>query len=111
MFVNFLNVMTTMRLKPPFGIAQIGRAFRNEITPGNFIFRTREFELMEIEYFVPPNEADKWFDYWCAERIAWYRRYGIAEDMLRFFEHAEGRPVALLVADGRHRVRLPLGVG
>ncbi len=87
MFVNFLNVMTTMRLKPPFGIAQIGRAFRNEITPGNFIFRTREFELMEIEYFVPPNEADKWFDYWCAERIAWYRRYGIAEDMLRFFEH------------------------
>ncbi len=87
MFVNFLNVMTTMRQKPPFGIAQIGRAFRNEITPGNFIFRTREFELMEIEYFVPPNEADKWFEYWCAERIGWYRRYGIAEDLLRFYEH------------------------
>ena len=89
MFVNFLNVMTSMRLKPPFGIAQIGRAFRNEITPGNFVFRTREFELMELEYFVPPDEADTWFDYWCAERMAWYRRYGIAEDLLRFHEHAK----------------------
>jgi glycyl-tRNA synthetase len=89
MFVNFLNVMTTMRRKPPFGIAQIGRAFRNEITPGNFVFRTREFELMEVEYFVPPPEAGKWFEYWCAERLAWYRRYGIAENLLRFYEHAK----------------------
>lgn len=88
MFVNFLNVMTTMRKKPPFGIAQIGRAFRNEITPGNFIFRTREFELMELEYFVPPSDAEKWFAYWCDERMAWYRRYGIAESSLRFFQHA-----------------------
>ncbi|MGA8297819.1 MAG: glycine--tRNA ligase, partial [Acidimicrobiales bacterium] len=70
MFVNFLNVMTTMRLKPPFGIAQIGRGFRNEITPGNFVFRTREFEMMELEYFVPPDEAGKWFDYWREERMA-----------------------------------------
>jgi glycyl-tRNA synthetase len=89
MFVNFLNVMTTTRRKPPFGIAQIGRAFRNEITPGNFVFRTREFELMEIEYFVPPQDADYWFDYWANERMAWYRRYGIAEELLRFYEHAK----------------------
>ena len=89
MFVNFANVMTTMRRKPPFGIAQIGRAFRNEITPGNFVFRTREFELMEVEYFVPPDEAGKWFSYWCDERIAWYRRYGIADKFLRFRAHAK----------------------
>jgi glycyl-tRNA synthetase len=87
MFVNFLNVMTTTRRKPPFGIAQIGRAFRNEITPGNFVFRTREFELMEVEYFVPPEDADYWFEYWCNERMAWYRRYGIADELLRFYEH------------------------
>ena len=88
MFVNFLNVMTTMRKKPPFGIAQVGRAFRNEITTGNFIFRTREFELMELEYFVPPSDAGKWFSYWTNERMAWYRRYGITERLLRFHEHA-----------------------
>ena len=79
MFVNFLNVLTTMRRKPPFGIAQIGRAFRNEITPGNFVFRTREFELMELEYFVPPVDSPRWHEYWCEQRLAWYTRYGIAE--------------------------------
>jgi len=88
MFVNFLNVMTTMRRKPPFGIAQIGRAFRNEITPGNFIFRMREFDLMELEYFVPPPDAEKWFAYWCDERMSWYRRYGISDRLLRFHPHA-----------------------
>ncbi|MGD0743437.1 MAG: glycine--tRNA ligase [Acidimicrobiales bacterium] len=88
MFVNFLNVMTTMRRKPPFGIAQLGRGFRNEITPGNFVFRTREFEMMELEFFVPPADADRWFAYWCEERLAWFHRLGIAEDCLRFRQHA-----------------------
>jgi glycyl-tRNA synthetase len=88
MFLNFNNVLQTTRKKPPFGIAQIGKSFRNEITPGNFVFRTREFEQMEMEYFVPPAEADTWFEYWCAERMAWYRGLGIPEDRLRLREHA-----------------------
>jgi glycyl-tRNA synthetase len=87
MFVNFLNVMTTSRKKPPFGIAQTGKSFRNEITPGNFVFRTREFEQMELEYFVPPDEAGKWFEYWTAERLAWYRDLGIPDDLLRLRAH------------------------
>jgi glycyl-tRNA synthetase len=87
MFLNFNNVLQTTRKKPPFGIAQIGKSFRNEITPGNFVFRTREFEQMEMEYFVPPAEADTWFEYWCAERMAWYRGLGIPEDRLRLREH------------------------
>ena len=86
-FVNFQNVQTTTRKKPPFGIAQIGKAFRNEITPGNFVFRTREFEQMELEYFVPPEQGNEWFDYWCRQRLAWYREYGIAEDELRLRPH------------------------
>jgi glycyl-tRNA synthetase len=87
MFVNFLNVATTLRKRPPFGIAQIGRAFRNEITPGNFVFRTREFEMMEMEYFVPPDEDERWWKYWCDERLEWYRRYGIPDSWLRMREH------------------------
>jgi glycyl-tRNA synthetase len=87
MFVNFANVLQTTRKRPPFGIAQIGRAFRNEITPGNFVFRTREFELMEVEYFVPPDEAPKWFEHWCDERLSWYRRYGMPDSMLRLRQH------------------------
>jgi glycyl-tRNA synthetase len=87
MFVNFLNVLQTTRKRPPFGIAQTGRAFRNEITPGNFVFRTREFEMMEMEFFVPPDEATKWFEYWCAERLDWYRRYGVPDAMLRLRQH------------------------
>jgi glycyl-tRNA synthetase len=86
-FVNFPQVQTTSRKKPPFGIAQIGKAFRNEITPGNFTFRTREFEQMELEFFVPPEEGSKWFEYWCAERLRWYRDLGIPEDMLRLRQH------------------------
>jgi glycyl-tRNA synthetase len=89
MFVNFLNVMTTMRRKPPFGIAQLGKGFRNEITPGNFVFRTREFEMMELEFFVPPADADRWFAYWCEERLAWFVGLGIPEDRLRFRQHAQ----------------------
>jgi glycyl-tRNA synthetase len=86
-FVNFKNVQTTTRKKPPFGIAQIGKSFRNEITPGNFIFRTREFEQMEMEFFVPPDQGPKWFEYWVAERYRWYVEYGIPEAMLRIRAH------------------------
>jgi len=87
MFVNFLNVLQATRKRPPFGIAQLGRSFRNEITPGNFVFRTREFEQMEMEYFVPPAESPKWFEYWCDERFSWYRRYGIPDHLLRLRQH------------------------
>lgn len=86
-FVNFNNVLTTSRKKPPFGIAQIGKSFRNEITPGNFIFRTREFEQMELEYFVKPGEDEKWHDYWLEQRWNWYVGLGIKESNLRKFEH------------------------
>jgi len=87
MFVNFSNVLQTSRKKPPFGIAQVGKSFRNEITPGNFIFRTREFEQMELEFFVPPAEGKKWYEYWCAERMNWYKNLGIPESMLRIRDH------------------------
>ena len=86
-FVNFKNVLHIARRKPPFGIAQIGKSFRNEITPGNFLFRTREFEQMEMEFFVPPAEADEWFRYWIEERHAWYVRYGLRGSMLRIRPH------------------------
>ncbi len=86
-FVNFKNVQTTTRKKPPFGIAQVGKSFRNEITPGNFIFRTREFEQMEMEFFTPPEEAGKWFEYWVAERYRWYTDHGIPEELLRIRPH------------------------
>ena len=83
MFVNFKNVMTATRRRPPFGIAQIGKAFRNEITPGNFTFRTREFEQMEIEYFCPPDEADALWERWVADRFDWYIKLGIHPDNLK----------------------------
>ena len=86
-FVNFKNVLQFSRKKPPFGIAQVGKSFRNEITPGNFIFRTREFEQMELEYFVPPDEADKWFEYWCEARLGWYTELGMRPDHLRLRPH------------------------
>jgi glycyl-tRNA synthetase len=87
MFVNFANVLQTSRKKPPFGIAQVGKSFRNEITPGNFIFRTREFEQMEMEFFVPPAESSQWYDYWCKERLDWYINLGIPSEMLRIRAH------------------------
>jgi glycyl-tRNA synthetase len=86
-FVNFANVLESRRRKLPFGIAQIGKAFRNEITPGNFTFRTREFEQMEIEFFVPPESADAWFDSWVQERYNWYLRYGMRPEKLRLRPH------------------------
>ncbi|MGE0823155.1 MAG: glycine--tRNA ligase [Candidatus Binatia bacterium] len=88
MFVNFLNIQQAGRLKPPFGIAQIGKSFRNEITPGNFIFRTREFEQMEMEFFVKPGTDDEWFEYWREQRMNWYMtRLGIKTKNLRFYDH------------------------
>jgi glycyl-tRNA synthetase len=86
-FVNFANVLQTSRKKPPFGIAQQGKSFRNEITPGNFIFRTREFEQMEMEFFVPPADGGRWFEYWCGERMRWYTDLGIPADQLRLRPH------------------------
>jgi glycyl-tRNA synthetase len=88
-FVNFLNVLNTARKKPPFGIAQTGKSFRNEITPGNFIFRTREFEQMEMEFFVEPGTDDKWHEYWLQERWNWYVDLGIDPENLRFYEHPQ----------------------
>ncbi len=87
-FVNFVNVVNSARLKPPFGIAQMGKSFRNEITPGNFLFRTREFEQMELEFFVPPGSDDGWYAYWQARRMQWYVDYGIKPDRLRLRAHA-----------------------
>jgi glycyl-tRNA synthetase len=86
-FINFKNVLQFSRKKPPFGIAQIGKSFRNEITPGNFIFRTREFEQMEMEFFVPPAEAQQWFEHWLAERMRWYVQLGLRPDHLRLRAH------------------------
>jgi glycyl-tRNA synthetase len=86
-FINFKNVLQFARKKPPFGIAQIGKSFRNEITPGNFVFRTREFEQMEMEYFVPPDQAEEWHQRWLDERMRWYADLGIRPDHLRLREH------------------------
>ena len=87
MFMNYNLVMGAARKRPPFGIAQIGKSFRNEITPGNFIFRTREFEQMEMEYFVPPDEATKWYEYWLQERLDWYKDLGIPSEMMLSLIH------------------------
>ncbi len=86
-FVNFLNVQQSTRQKVPFGIAQIGKAFRNEITPGNFIFRTREFEQMEMQFFVEPGTDMEWFEFWKAERLKWHQSLGLAPDRLQFHQH------------------------
>jgi glycyl-tRNA synthetase len=86
-FINFANVLQSARKKPPFGIGQVGKSFRNEITPGNFIFRTREFEQMEMEFFVEPGTDEEWHEYWIAERTRWYVDLGIQEGNLRHFEH------------------------
>ncbi len=87
MFVDFAQVMAASRKKPPFGIAQVGKSFRNEITPQNFVFRTREFEQMEMEYFVPPAESGQWFEYWLDQRLRWYQDLGIPSSRLRLRHH------------------------
>ena len=88
-FINFPNVLAATRKKLPFGIAQIGKSFRNEITPGNFVFRTREFEQMEMEFFTPPAEAARWFEIWKKERFEWYVRHGIRRERLRLRDHGK----------------------
>lgn len=88
-FVNFANVLQAARMKPPFGIGQIGKSFRNEITPGNFIFRTREFEQMEMEFFVEPGTDEEWHQYWIDHRLAWYTDLGVNPENLRLYEHAK----------------------
>ncbi len=88
-FINFKNVLQLARRKPPFGIAQIGKAFRNEITPGNFLFRVREFELMEMEFFVPPEDGEQWHGYWIDERLNWHLAHGLRRSRLRIREHGE----------------------
>jgi len=115
-FVNFDNVLQSMRLKLPFGIAQIGKSFRNEITPGNFIFRTREFEQMEIEFFVNPNEtidgrpADEvWHERWIEERLAWYHRYGIRPENLRVREHEKEELAHYAKRTADIEYRFPIG--
>jgi glycyl-tRNA synthetase len=88
-FINFKNVAQLARRKPPFGIAQVGKSFRNEITPGNFLFRVREFEQMEMEFFVPPADATQWFEYWLDQRLSWHRGLGLRESNLRLRKHDE----------------------
>ena len=110
-FVNFKNVAQIARRKPPFGIAQVGKSFRNEITPGNFIFRTLEFEQMEMEYFVPPAEADEWYRYWVAERLALARRARRAREPPARAPARRRRALALLERDERHRVPLSRWAG
>ncbi len=86
-FVNFKNITSSLRVKPPFGVAQIGKSFRNEITPGNFLFRLREFEQMEMEFFVPPDDAAKWFEYWVDARHRWFLDLGLRASHLRIRPH------------------------
>src|SRR5919201_951631 len=86
-FLDFKTTLQYARRRPPFGIAQVGKSFRNEITPGNFIFRTLEFEQMEMEFFVPPDRAEEFYKYWCEERLSWYARLGIARERLRLRAH------------------------
>jgi glycyl-tRNA synthetase len=108
-FTNFLNVMTTSRRKPPFGIAQIGKSFRNEITPGNFIFRTREFEQMEMEYFVPEAEWETWFAYWREARMQWYVDLGIDPANLRYRDHDTEELAHYATATADIEYKLPIG--
>ncbi len=108
-FINFKNVLQFARQKPPFGIAQIGKSFRNEITPGNFIFRTREFEQMEMEFFCPPAEADEWHQHWMKERMRWYTELGIRADNLILREHGADELSHYSSATSDIEYRFPMG--
>ena len=111
-FVDFAQVQSTSRKKVPFGIAQIGKSFRNEITPGNFIFRLREFEQMELEFFVEPGTDEDWHQYWIDERFRWYTDLGMRPENLRAARARRRRALPLREADGRRRVPLPVhGLG
>jgi len=108
-FINFKNVLQFSRKKPPFGIAQVGKSFRNEITPGNFIFRTREFEQMEMEFFVPPDDAERWFEHWLKERERWYVDLGIQPKQLRLREHDESELSHYSIATSDVEYLFPIG--
>jgi glycyl-tRNA synthetase len=108
-FINFKNVLQFARKKPPFGIAQIGKSFRNEITPGNFIFRTREFEQMEMEFFCPPDDAPKWHEHWMEQRMAWYTELGIRPDNLMLRAHGEDELSHYSSATSDIEYRFPMG--
>ncbi|HET9508699.1 MAG TPA: glycine--tRNA ligase [Gaiellaceae bacterium] len=108
-FVNFKNVAQIARRKPPFGIAQVGKSFRNEITPGNFIFRTLEFEQMEMEFFVPPGEAEDWYRYWVDERLAWHLRLGVRSSHLRVRPHGADELSHYSRATSDIEYRYPMG--
>ncbi len=108
-FLNFKSTLQFARKKPPFGIAQVGKSFRNEITPGNFIFRTREFEQMEMEFFVAPDEAQRWYEYWTAERRDWYVRLGIRPDHLRLRAHDADELSHYSSATSDVEYRFPIG--
>jgi len=110
-FTNFVNVLNSSRKKPPFGIAQIGKSFRNEITPGNFVFRTREFEQGEMEFFCPPADADKWFAYWREERFGWYGKHGVRPSRLRLRDHAKDELAHYSTACSDVEYRYPFGWG
>lgn len=110
-FLNFLSVMNAARTKPPFGIAQIGKSFRNEITPGNFVFRTREFEQAEMEFFVPPAEEAQWFEFWVKERFDWYTNLGIRADKLRIREHEASELAHYSTATSDIEYEYPFGWG
>jgi glycyl-tRNA synthetase len=111
MFVNFANVLNTTRRKIPFGIAQTGKSFRNEITPSNFIFRTREFEQMELEFFVKPGTDAEWFDYWVKERLNWYKKLGIKEENLKLSVHPKEDLAHYAKACTDVTYRFPMGWG
>jgi glycyl-tRNA synthetase len=110
-FINFKNVAQLARRKPPFGIAQVGKAFRNEITPGNFLFRVREFELMEVEFFVPPDDAPKWHEYWIEQRLGWHRGLGLQAQNLRVREHDENERSHYSSATSDVEYLYPIGWG
>jgi len=110
-FVNFKQVMDSSRAKIPFGIAQIGKSFRNEITPGNLTFRTREFEQMELEYFVKPEEADKWFDYWVKQRLQFYVELGLSTGNLRLRKHPKSQLAHYAKATTDIEYKFPWGWG
>lgn len=111
MFVNFKNVLGSSRQRVPFGIAQIGRSFRNEISTGNFIFRLRELEMMEMEWFTEPDDDARWFEYWCEQRMAWHRRLGIRSENLRLRPHGENEKAHYALASSDIEYRYPWGWG
>ena len=110
MFVNFKNVCDSTRVRIPFGIAQMGKSFRNEITPRNFTFRSREFEQMEIEFFCHPSQSPEWYRYWRDRRYQWYVNLGLASERLRLRDHDKEELSHYSVRHGRHRIRLPVPV-